>query len=247
MEPPAPGRGERILGAARSAFERQFTARISGRLLDPAIQRLEQLVFEESSLVAGGGGGSFLAELKADPGQLGLETLLKEIEKLERVRALGLPPDLFADAEKLIVAWRARAAKLYPSDHRDSPQQIRLTLLAALCRVRSGEFTDGLVDLLTALVHRIDTRAERRVEGELIRDLRRVRGKEGILFALAEAAVANPDETVRRALYPVVGEGTLRDLVREARANQAVFRQRVRTASGHPDPNRRIPHFVPHS
>ncbi len=59
MEPPAPGRGERILGAARSAFERQFMARISGRLSDPAIDRLEQLVLEESSVVAMGGGGSF--------------------------------------------------------------------------------------------------------------------------------------------------------------------------------------------
>jgi hypothetical protein len=125
-----------------------------------------------------------------------LETLLKELEKLELVRALGLPSDLFADAsEKLVVAWRARAAKLYPSDHRNSPQPIRLTLLAALCWVRTAELTDGLVDLLIALVHKIDTRAERRVEGELIRDLKRVRGKEGILFALAEAAVANPDET----------------------------------------------------
>lgn len=33
MEPPVPGRGERILGAARSAFEREFKARITGRLL----------------------------------------------------------------------------------------------------------------------------------------------------------------------------------------------------------------------
>jgi len=30
-----------------------------------------------------------LAELKADPGQLGLRTLLEEIAKLERVRGLG--------------------------------------------------------------------------------------------------------------------------------------------------------------
>jgi hypothetical protein len=67
MEPPAPGRGERILGAARSAFERQFTAGITGRLSAPAMERLEQLVLEESSVVAVGGGGGFLAELKADP------------------------------------------------------------------------------------------------------------------------------------------------------------------------------------
>jgi hypothetical protein len=59
--------------------------------------------------------------------------------------------------------------------------------------------------------------------------LRRVRGKEGILFRLAEAAVEHPDEIVREALYPVVGEKTLRELVREAKANEQVFQARVRT------------------
>ena len=40
------------------------------------------------------------------------------------------------------------------------------------------------------------------------------------MFRLAEAAVDHPDDTVRTALFPVVGEGTLRDLVREAKANK---------------------------
>ncbi len=154
---------------------------------------------------------------------------MKEVDKLQGVRAIGLPADLFAGAsEKLAVAWRARAAKQYPSDLRDAPRPMRLTLLAALCWVRTTEITDSLVDLLIAIVHRIHARAERRVEGELISDLRRVRGKERILFALAEAAVAHPDETVRRALFPVVGESTLRDLAREAQAGEQQFRQRVR-------------------
>ena len=98
-----------------------------------------------------------------------------------------------------------------------------------LCWARTAEVTDALVDLLIALVLRINTKAERRVEGELLEDLRRVRGKEGLLFALAEAAVSHPDDTVRAALFPVVGEATLRDLVREAKTNEQVFRSRVRT------------------
>lgn len=59
--------------------------------------------------------------------------------------------------------------------------------------------------------------------------VKRVRGKEGILFALAEAAVEHPDETIRRALFPVVAEGTLRNLVSEAQANKNAFDKRVRT------------------
>lgn len=98
-----------------------------------------------------------------------------------------------------------------------------------LCWTRTVEIIDALVELLIALVNKINTGAERRVAGELIADLKRVRGKEGRLFALAEAAVDHPDDTVRQALFPVVGEATLRDLVREAKANKTVFDTRVRT------------------
>ncbi|MDT7800613.1 MAG: hypothetical protein QOI78_4046 [Actinomycetota bacterium] len=179
---------------------------------------------------AAAGRGGLLAELKAAPGQVGLETLPREIDKLSAVRALGLPADLFADAsEKLVEAWRARAVRSYPSDLRTAPRPVRLTLLAALCWVRAAEITDALVDLLIGLVHKINTRADRRVERELTDDLRRVRGKEGILFRPAEAAVEHPDDVVRDALFPVVGEKTLRALVREAQANERAFQARVRT------------------
>lgn len=127
---------------------------------------------------------------------------------------------------------------MYPSDFRATPEPIRLTLLAALCSVRTAELTDSLVDLLITLALKIDTRAEDRVEGELTTDLKRVCGKVGILFRLAAAALEQPDETVRQALYPVVGEVTLHDLMRGARANETPFHQRVRTVlrssySGH--------------
>jgi len=227
IEPPASSRVERILRAARAAAEQRFCSRTVARLPEQAVQRLAELVEDARGDDAGGRG--LLEELKADPGPLGLETLLAEINKLARVRLVGLPTALFADAsEKLLLAWRARAAAQHPSDLQVMGEPLRLTLLATLCSVRAAEITDGLVDLLIQLVHRINARAERRVEGEVIADLRRVVGKEGILFRLAEAAVEHPDETVRCALYPVVGEGTLRDLVREARANQAAFRSRVR-------------------
>jgi len=241
IEPP--GRIARIVGAARADFERSFCERTAARLSDHSVARLEALVAGEAHDDEGAGGaressGAF-AELKADPGRLGLETLLKETHKLGRIRAVGLPDDLFADAsDKLVAAWRARAAREYPAWMRKHPREVRLTLLAALCRTRAAEITDALVDLLIALVHKIGAHAEKRVEGELVKDLKRVRGKQGILFSLAEAAVDHPDETVRRALFPVVGEGTLRELVREARANKRAFDTRVRTVlrssySGH--------------
>jgi hypothetical protein len=160
--------------------------------------RLLAMVTEDSE-----DGAVLLAALKRDLGAVGLESLLTEITKLNDVRKLGLPEGLLADcSEKMVAAWRARAIKMYPSDFRDTAEDVRITLLAALCSSRQAEITDALVELLVALVHKINARAERRVEKQLTAELKKVRGKEGILFKLADAAIGKPDEAVRTALYP---------------------------------------------
>lgn len=78
--------------------------------------------------------------------------------------------------------------------------------LATLAWVRQGEIIDGLVDLFIAPVHKIDSRAA--ADPEPVADLHRVRGKENLLFRLAEAALDHPDDTVRNALYPIVTPAT---------------------------------------
>jgi hypothetical protein len=227
IEPPGASRIDRILGSGRALFERQFTTGMVERLPAAAIEALERLVPPVATGEVAAAG--LLVELKGDPGKTGLSTNLAEIEKLERVRALGLPADLFADcSEKLLDAWRARAAAAYPSDLRAMPTTIRLTLLAALCWSRTAEITDALVDLLIDVVDKIRVRAENRVAKALVADLKRVSGKQGLLFALAGAAIDHADETVRTALYPVVSETTLRQLVKEAQASEQLFRHQVR-------------------
>jgi hypothetical protein len=225
IEPPGRTRIEKVLVAARGRWEKVFCTRIIERLGDTGTARLLALVAEDNE-----DGTALLAALKRDPGAVGLDSLLTEITKLNDVRKLGLPDGLFADcSEKLLAAWRARAIKMYPSDFRDTAEDVRITLLAALCSSRQAEITDALVELLVALVQKINARAERRVERQLTAELKKVRGKEGILFRLADAAIGKPDEIVRTALYPVVGEKTLRDLVAEAEANEKVFKAKVRT------------------
>ena len=233
IEPPAPGQIERLLGAAEAMFERQFTTTTAGRLPAAAIAKLEELIVTDDGDDPDGGsaGGkrAFLQELKEDPGPLTLETLLAEITKLERVKAIGLPDALFEGvSEKIVAGWRARAMKMYSSDFAAAVDRVRITLLAALCHVRKTEMTDGLVELLIQLIHKISVRAERKVESEINAEFRRVSGKSGILVKLAEAALALPEEIVRKAIYPVVGTRTLADIIAEAKANEKAFNTRVR-------------------
>ncbi|MEP6462278.1 MAG: DUF4158 domain-containing protein, partial [Frankiaceae bacterium] len=196
LEPP--GRLDRLVASARAAAADRFCAATVARLDPAVVDRLERLVAEVDPIPAGSAERGLLAELKTDPGRASLETLLAEIDKLARVRGLGLPVDLFTGAtDTLVLAWRSRAAQEYPSDLRARPPQVRLTLLATLCFSRTSEITDTLIELFLDVVHKIGTRAERRVETELRDDLRRVRGKEAILFRLAEAALDHPEDTVR--------------------------------------------------
>lgn len=231
LEPP--GRISRLIGSARRLADERFCERTVARLPQLAIERLEELIAERTEehdvdRSVGGGQGMY-AELRSDPGPAGLESLLAEIARLERVRAIGLPADLFSKAEeKRVALWRARAAAEHLAWLRAHPREVRLTLLACFCFARMTEITDSLIDLLVAVVHKMDARADYRVEQELLADLKHVRGKRTILFALAEAAVEHPDDTVRTAIWPVVGEHTLRELVREAQANDQAFRARVR-------------------
>jgi hypothetical protein len=92
------------LGGARSRFDKGFCAEVVDRLSAELIDRLEELVT---------GRDGFLVELKSDPGPLGLDTLLEEIVKLGRAKAIGLPADLLSGySEKLVAAWRARGGLL---------------------------------------------------------------------------------------------------------------------------------------
>jgi TnpA family transposase len=233
LEPP--GRLDRVLGAANAAADRQFCATVVTRLSAAGTAALEGLVLDCSSVAVGGADArepGLLTRLKAQPGRLGLATLLGEVRKLGQVQAFGLPADLLAGVgDERVARWRARAGGEYPSMlRRDHPREVRLTLLAVLCWCRQQEITDSVVDLVIGLVHRIHTRAERRVERLRAQRTRSVADTDDVLLRLARAALACPDDVVRRALYQVVDEDELRDLVAQADAEGAHYREQVHAA-----------------
>lgn len=164
---------DRIIGSANRAADQRFCGVTVSRLPADDATALLSIVADTGADTGPGSANnepSFFTELKSDPGKLGLETLLAEITKLGRVRAIGLPAGLFTDVEeKRILRWRARAVAEYPSTlRRDHPAEVSLTLLAVLCWCRLTEVTDLLVELFIDLVRAINTRAERRVDKEQI-------------------------------------------------------------------------------
>ena len=222
LVPPTAERFGRCLRTAVGAQEERWIQGIQRQLSPQTCQALDALISTDAAeedlqplLVI----RSTLATLKDTAGRVKVDTVLEELAKLTELRALGLPPQLFQEVPPRIIGqYRRRAASEPPRELRRHPAPLRHVLLAALCWQRLTEVTDDLVELLISVAHHIGTRAESKVEAELLRQLRRVQGKTALLFKLAKAARAQPEGAVREVIYPVVPETVLDDLIREMEA-----------------------------
>jgi Tn3 transposase DDE domain/Domain of unknown function (DUF4158) len=231
LEPPASGQVDRLVRSALRSADEHFCASTVQRLAPSTVLALEALLRPAVSdgVVGTEPGRAAWTELKADPGPPTLATALTEITKLERLRALSLPEDLFTRVPpKVLRAYRQRAVVEETYELRRHPTPVRLTLLAVFCWLRSRELTDTLVDVLLQLVHYIGAKAERKVEHQLLDELRHVTGKTGLLLRIAEASVDNPDGLVREVVFPAAGgEQMLHDVVRELKARGPAYQQHV--------------------
>lgn len=238
IEPPTVDRLRRLLHSAVTQCEMELHrityTRLSAEMcaaLDTLVrtdwdQPADQPVLQSTLF----GAPSSFGELKDDAGAVRVDTVLAEVQKLHHLRALALPLDLFRDAPpKFIAHYHQRAATEPPRELRRHSPAVRYTLLSAFCHQRMEEITDNLVELLMAIAYKIGVRAETKVDKELLTHLRKVSGKTGLLFKLAEAAVKHPEGVVKQVLYPIVSEQTLRDLVQEHQASGPAYAHRVRT------------------
>lgn len=234
IETPAQTNCERYIRAAVSNFENDLIATIAARLPNESRRSIDELLTaydpSDDGVAAPAERVVTLTTLKADPRRPSVDSITSEIAKLQRIDRLALPPDLLSHlSPKIIDVFCRRVATEPASELRLRVEPMRYVLLAIYCWQRRRQLMDGLVDLLIQTVHRIGVSAEHKVERELLDDFRRVRGKTTVLFKLAEAAVEHPEGVVQDVLFPVVGEQTLRDLVKEYKSNGPQFNTVVHT------------------
>ncbi len=226
IEPPTAERLSRVVRSTLRSFEENFGRGLLEKLSPATVAGIDALL-EPAALESP---SVPLLELRADPGPVSIDTLEDELDKLTLLRELELPPRLFERLSlRIVKAYRRRAVVEEVHELRRHPAPVRMTLLSAFCHLRTGELIDTLGDLLIDMVHRVAHRAEVRVERELIADYKRVSGKNGLLFQIAEASLDHPDEPVKEVVYPIADESKLRDLVREFKATGPAYRQQLHT------------------
>jgi TnpA family transposase len=232
MEPPSPLRIERIIRSALHTADERFYQETMGRLSSTTRIRLDALLkttHAGPNLPDETGGRSTLHDLKQGAGAIKVGSLLDEVGKLEKIEELELPKDLFlATDSKVLDTYRRRIAVEDLHEVQRHPDPVRYTLLTAFCWQRRREIIDVLIDLLIDLIHRLNIRAEHKVDKAVIQEIKRVRNKNRLLYDIAEASIDNPEGAVKDVIYPVAGEHTLREIIAELKAT-GTYGQQVRT------------------
>ena len=236
IEPPSLERLDRIVKASINIYEDHFFNETYRRLSKTTLVQMDSVIdnlmsYEETEIDYANDASSIsFSELRSDPGRIGLESLFREVDKITTIRQLDLPNDLFSNIpSKILKKYKQRAVTEKLRELRRHPDNVRYTILAAFFWLRGQEITDNLIELLIQIIHRIGVRAERKVDKEILNDFRKVNGKTNLLFQMADAALNNPEGIIKHVLFPVVGEKTLRALVKEFKSSGEQYRQKVYT------------------
>ena len=149
--------------------------------------------------------------------------LAKAFTRLCSLREVGLPDHLFKNVSpKLVERFAKRAAVEEPFELRRHAAPLRFTLMSAFLHRRKQNLTDHLEDLLIETVHKMEKKAERRVDVGLGEALQKAAGKMAKLYRIAKAAIDEPKGT------PAAPEKRLLTLIQEVE-NASVYKGKVRT------------------
>jgi TnpA family transposase len=237
LEPPTVAQVERLLNSAQYQFEVQLCASIVQRLPQTCRQQLDALTGPQEDSYLLDPDEIRLNQLKAEVGALSLKSLTAELSKLEILRAVGVPHDLFTHlCDSIVERYRLRVETESLTELRRHPDPIRYTLLAAFCWLRLQEVIDNVVELLLGLVHRLESRSKKRVKEEVVAKAQSSKNYDKLLYQIALASLAEPEGLVRDVIYPIAGEATLEQLIEhlgDGKTFQEQLRSRLRSAYIH--------------
>lgn len=213
IEPPTTARIERLMRTARYRYSEQFCTAIYDAL--PALTResLEKLLEQPTQPDGTIASYSSFATLKRDTGNVSLNSIMKEIAKLQQIEALALPNSLFVNVPSHAIHLLAeRAGGERPREIKRHSVTLRYTLLAAFCFKRQQTIRDNLVDLFSAIIRRIEKTAQKADDRLLLKQARRMRGCNKLLGRISIAAIRDPDASVRNVIYPIANEQKLEQI-----------------------------------
>jgi len=227
IEPPPAEQTRRLIQSTLTEHDTHFCKTISDSFNASMMEHINILLQLQPS---DDGEWTLWQTLKREPGKAGIESVKEAVARLQTVRKIELPENLFkAVSPKLLERYTKRAAVEEPFELRRHATSLRATLMAAFLYRRRQELTDHLVDLLVETVHKMGKKAERTMDEGLSEALKKAPSKMAKLYRIAKASIEAPHGIVEEVIFPEAPEKWLQTLIQEVEAG-AGYTGKVKTA-----------------
>lgn len=155
--------------------------------------------------------------MKANPGKIGIKTLLREIKRLQFINEFGIQAEIHLTGvpDDVLKLLRERANPEGAHQMKRHQPEFRYALMAVLLHFRRMELIDNIIDIFLKLIRRIQKKADKKLEKDLISRIKTVYKKRELLYKIAKASTENPNDTVESVLFSVVGEDILYRIIEE--------------------------------
>jgi len=147
---------ERLIKSAVITHEEQVFELITNELSENCIEQIDNFLLEERK-----GKRVTFSTNKSDPGKIGINSVVKETEKLLFINSLNIPDKALKQLNsKTLSTYKMRVASQSAWETKRHPPTTRYVLVAIFLFLRKAEIIDGLIELLIQIVHRLSVRAD---------------------------------------------------------------------------------------
>lgn len=220
---------ERVVLDAMNAFEHKLFEKLKNTLSSEDEAQLNGLLLPYKE------GLSYLGWVNKEINNPSLDSLLNLIEQLSILNRFNF--DVAAIQKiprKRIVHYSQAFTRLNPSDLKQMSDNKRCAYLLIHCYTRKEEIIDKTIDMFNRIIRNVIHKSEKRVVKKLINDVKKVYGKDTILFHIAEVCLEQPDGTIRDKIFPIVGQDKLKNIIDEYKKKgpkyQSLLHQQIRSS-----------------
>lgn len=180
-------------------------------------------------------GLSYLGWVNKEINNPSLDSILDLMEQLSILNRFNfdLAP-IRAMPRKRIIHFSDAFTRLNPSDLKQMVDNKRCANLLLYCYTRKEDIIDKTIDMFNRIIRNVIHKSEKRVVKKLINDIKKVYGKDTILFNIAEVCLQQPDGTIRDNIFPIIGQDKLKSIIDEYKKKgpkyQSLLYQQIRSS-----------------
>ena len=97
----------------------------------------------------------------------------------------------------------------HPAEINLHPDNIKFSYLTIYIYLKRAEILDSIIDAAVLIIHRFSKTAEKEINKKIIKEIKKVRGKDDILLNIAIASLKNRQKVVEDVIFPAAGGETI--------------------------------------